>query len=112
MTNFRIDQPVWWSPAAPAGVPWRTPARGTRRPVGLEVGRRHVVKDEAGRAEPGVRGARFREPLPPRLLRIGREAALDGPVGGRRDVGLLVFTVRTYGTRQLHGPPLVRNFSF
>ena len=44
--------------------------------VGLEVERGHVVKDQAGRAEPGVRGAGRRQPLPPLLLRIGRQAPL------------------------------------
>jgi hypothetical protein len=32
-----------------------------------------------------VRGASLRQPLPPLLLRIGRQAPLDGPVGDRRD---------------------------
>jgi hypothetical protein len=40
----------------------------------LEIQRADVVKDQAGRAETGVRGARFRQPLPPLLLCIGRQA--------------------------------------
>jgi hypothetical protein len=57
--------------------------------IGLEVQRAHVIKDQAGRAEPGVRRAGLRQPLPPRLLRISRQPALDGPVGHRSDPGLL-----------------------
>jgi hypothetical protein len=34
-------------------------------PVGLEVQSGHVVEDQRRRAQPGVRGAGLREPLPP-----------------------------------------------
>jgi len=36
-----------------------------------------------------MRRAGLRQPLPPRLYRIRRQAALDGPVGHRSDPGLL-----------------------
>ena len=45
--------------------------------VGLEIEGAHVVEDQAGRAEPGVRGAGRRQPLPPGLFRIGGQAAPD-----------------------------------
>jgi hypothetical protein len=57
--------------------------------VCLEVEGGHVVKNEAGRAEPGVRGAGLRQPLPPGLLRIDGQAPLQGAVGRRRHPGLL-----------------------
>ena len=57
--------------------------------VGLEIQRGHVVKDQAGRAQAGVRGAGRGQPLPPRLLRIGRQAPLDRRIRRRRDPGFL-----------------------
>ena len=57
--------------------------------VGLEVEGGDVVKDQAGRAEPGMRGAGLRQPLPPGLLRIDGQAPLQGAVGRRRHPGLL-----------------------
>ena len=57
--------------------------------VGLEVQRGHVVEDQAGRAEPGVRGAGRGQLLPPRLLRIGGQAPLERRIRRRREPGLL-----------------------
>ena len=45
--------------------------------VSLEIQRGHVVKDQAGRVEPGMGGAGSRDVLPPRRLRIGGLAALE-----------------------------------
>ena len=45
--------------------------------VCLEIQRGDVVKDQAGRAQPGMRGAGGGDPLPPCLLRIGGKAALE-----------------------------------
>ncbi len=65
---------------------------GLAEPVaraGLEVQRGGVVEHEAGRAEPGVRGAGRRQPLPPRLFRVSGQPSRGGAVGSRRDARLL-----------------------
>jgi len=65
---------------------------GLAEPValaGLEVTRAHVAEHQRRRPEPGMRSARLRQPLPPLLLRIDGQPALDSPAGGRRDAGLL-----------------------
>ena len=80
---------------------------GLAEPValaGLEVERGHVVEDQAGRPEPGVRGAGFRQPLPPLLLRIGRQAPLDRRVRRRRDPGLLKDPQAVELARRLNDP--------
>lgn len=51
--------------------------------ISLEVERGNVVKDQPGQAEPGMSGAGVRQLLLPVLLRKGRQAPLQGPVGRR-----------------------------
>ena len=51
--------------------------------VGLEVQRGHVVEDQAGRAQAGMGGAGRGQLLPPGLLRVGRQPALQGAIRRR-----------------------------
>ena len=48
---------------------------------------RHVIEDQAGRAQPGVRGARRGDLLPPGVLREHAQPPRDGPVRDRRHPG-------------------------
>ena len=88
----------------PGGAPWKSPASGARPGVGLEVERGHVVEHKAGRAEPGVRGAGRRQPLPPLLLGVLRQAPLDRRVRRRRDPGLLNDPQAVQLARRLNDP--------
>ena len=57
--------------------------------VGLEVEGGHVIKDQAGRAQPGMRPAGRRQRLPPRLGGKHRQAAVHCSVRGRLDTGFV-----------------------
>ena len=57
--------------------------------VGLEVQRGHVVEHQRRRAQPDMRGARRREPLPPLLGRIAGQPPVDRRIARRGDADLV-----------------------
>jgi hypothetical protein len=72
--------------------------------VGLEVQGGHVEEHQARRSQPGVCGAGHRNPPPPGILRIHRQAPLHGPVRRRRDPGLLQHPQRIQPANRLDDP--------
>jgi hypothetical protein len=57
--------------------------------IGLEMQGGYVIQHQAGRAQPRMRGARRRQPLPPPSPRIHRQAAVNRGIRRRRQAGFL-----------------------
>jgi hypothetical protein len=77
--NLRLQPPLLGEPglAEPVAL------------VRLKVERRYVIEHQRRRPKARVRGAGLRQPLPPRLLRPGRQAPVERGIRRRGSAGLL-----------------------